>query len=165
MELPQLTEKQNACLFKYFTNGHKKGEAYRSAYDTSKMSENATNVEVSRFFNDPKIALYLEYYRVNQQQTIQEQLNYDALKHFNELNEMKAVALTCLDRNGNPNINAAIKTVELKGKLAGLYKNENEDAQGNNVINVMGSITVDGKKLDFNVGEAVDNENSTSENP
>ena len=75
-------------------------------------------------------------------------------------------SITCSDKYHNPNVNAAIKAVELKGKLAGLYKNENENEGSGGVVTVMGSISVDGKKLDFNVGEAVDDaENSTSENP
>lgn len=163
MELPQLTDKENKCLMNYLTNGYKKGEAYRCAYNCEKMSDNAINVEASRFFNNPKITLWLNKFQVNTQQTVQEQLNYNALHHFDELNEMKKLALGCRDKYSNPNVNAAIKAVELKGKLAGLYKDEKEEA--NNIVTVMGSISVDGKELKFNVGEAVDNEqSSTSEN-
>ena len=166
MELPQLTDKENKCLMRYLTNGYKKSEAYRYAYNTSNMSDNAISVEASRFFNNPKITLWLNQFQQNQHQTVQEQLNYDALQHFNELQEMKEAAMACSDKYHNPNVNAAIKAVELKGKLAGLYKNENENGSSGGVVTVMGSISVDGKKLDFNVGEAVDDEqNSTSENP
>lgn len=162
-ELPQLTGKENECLMTFLTNGLKKSEAYRSAYDCSNMSDNAVNVEACRFFKNPKITLWLDRYMKNTQQTLQEELDYNAKKHFDELEEMKVLALNCSDKYHNPNVNAAIKAVELKGKLAGLYKDEKEDA-GNNVINVMGTITVDDKQLTFNVGEGVDNEYTTSEN-
>lgn len=153
MELPILTEKENKCLMRYLTNGYKKSEAYRFAYNCVNMSDNAVNVEASRFFNNPKITLWLNEFQKNTQETVQEELNYNALQHFQELNEMKDAAMDCRDKYDNPNVNAAIKAVELKGKLAGLYK-ENE-GNGNTVVNVMGSITLDEKKLDFNVGEAV----------
>lgn len=153
MELPNLTQKENECLMRYLTNGFKKSEAYRSAYNCSNMSDNSVNVEASRFFNNPKITLWLNEFQNNTQKTVQEELNYNALEHFQELNEMKDAAMHCRDKYDNPNVNAAIKAVELKGKLAGLYKES--EAAGNTVVNVMGSITVDEKKLDFNVGEAV----------
>ena len=148
---------------RYLTNNKNKSEAYRYAYNCKNMSDNSINVEASRFFKNPKITPWLNQFQTNQQQTIQEQLNYDALKHFEELNEMKEVAMNCTDKYHNPNVSAAIKAVELKGKLAGLYKNENEDAS-NNAVTIMGSISVDGKKLNFNVGEALDGENSTTQN-
>lgn len=162
-ELPKLTDKENTCLMRYLTNGFKKGEAYRFAYSCGKMSDNAINVEASRFFNNPKITLWLNEFQKNQQKTVQEELNYKAQEHFDELNEMKEIALNCKDKYHNPNVNAAIKAVELKGKLAGLYK-DNQENNENNVINVMGSISLDGKELKFNVGEDVSDDAATSEN-
>lgn len=163
-ELPQLTGKENECLMAFLTNGYKKSEAYRSAYDCSNMSDNAINVEACRFFKNPKITLWIDKYTKNTQKTLQEELDYNAKKHFDELEEMKHLALDCRDKYHNPNVNAAIKAVELKGKLAGLYKDERENAD-NGVVNVMGTITVDGKQLAFNVGEGVeDAKYPTSEN-
>ncbi len=164
-ELPKLTDKENKCMMRYLVNGHVQNEAYRYGYDCSNMSDKSVDVEASRFFKNPKITLWLDKFRDNTHKTIQEVLKYDALKHFAELDEMKQLALGCRDKYSNPNVNAALKSVELKGKLAGLYKDEKEEMTGNNTVTVMGSISLDGKKLDFNVGEAVDNEqSSTSEN-
>lgn len=162
-ELPNLTGKENQCLMAYLTNGFKKSEAYRSAYNCTNMSDNAVNVEASRFFNNPKITLWLDKFQNNTQKTVQDELNYQALNHFEELNEMKQLAMDCRDKYHNPNVAVALKAVELKGKLAGLYK-ENQEAASGNVVNVMGNITIDGQNLDFNVGEAVADEKSdTSE--
>lgn len=141
---------------RYLTNDYNKSEAYRYAYNCKKMSDNSINVEASRFFKNPKITLWVNQFQTNQQQTIQEQLNYDALKHFEELNEMKDAAMNCSDKYHNPNVSAAIKAVELKGKLAGLYKDERDNGLDGRSINVMGCISVDDKKLNFNVGEAPD---------
>ena len=167
INLPELNSKENQCLLYFLTKHCTKIEAYRSAYDCENMSDNACHVEASRFFSNPKITLWLEHYQKNTQKTIQEELDYDAKKHFDELNELKGIALNSFDRNGNPNINAAIKTAELKGKLAGLY-NQDKEEEANSIVNVMGTITLDGKKLEFNVGEEVDDRNkqgSTTDNP
>lgn len=169
-DLPQLTGKENECLMLWLMNGHNKSAAYRGAYDCSNMSDTSINVEACRFFKNPKITLWIDYYRKNTQQTLQEQLDYDAMTHFNELNEMKNKALKCRDKYNNPNISTALKAVELKGKLAGLYnESKNEDAESSSV-NIMPTIIVDGKKVDYKVGEKikdnsqseVDDENSTS---
>lgn len=157
-DLPILNEKQNKCLFQWLINGHKPTEAYRSAYDCTNMSDNAVYVEASRFFDNPKIALWIDYYLKNTTESIQEQLNYNALTHFKELEELQTIALKKFrDRQGNPNLSAAIKAVELKGKLAGLYK-EAETEGTNQTFNVMGNIVVDGQKLEYEVGEHVNSE-------
>ena len=71
----------------------------------------------------------------------------DALKQFEELKEL---ALNCYDKNGNPNISAAIRAVENKAKIAGLYsKNE---IKTTNFIK-MNEITLDGEQLKLNIGE------------
>lgn len=153
MELPQLTGKENKCLMRYLTNGFKKSEAYRYAYNCTNMSDNTVYIEASRFFNNPKITLWVSQFQANTQAVVQDELNYHTREHFDELNEMKRVAMECSDKYGNPNVMAAIKAVELKGRMAGLYTGEKEVTNG--VVTVMGSITLDDKNLDFNVGEAV----------
>ena len=159
MELPELTDKQNKCLMRYLTNDFNKSEAYRYAYDCKNMNDNSVSVEASKFFKSPKITPWLEQFRNNQQETVQEQLNYDAIKHFHELDEMKDAAMNCSDKFHNPNVNVALRAVELKGKLAGLYK-DNSDEINSGVVTVMGSISVDDKKLDFKVGEPLDDKTS-----
>ena len=162
--LAPLNSKETQCLLYYYTKKCTKVEAYKSAYNCENMTDNACYVEASRFFSDPKITLWMQQYQRNVQKTIQDELDYDAKKHFDELNELKGIALNSFDKNGNPNVNAAIKTTELKGKLVGLYNQDKNEEVSNNNFNVIGTITLDNKKLEFNVGEVVENENSASGN-
>jgi len=71
----------------------------------------------------------------------------DALKQFEELKE---IALNCYDKNGNPNISAAIRAVENKAKIAGLYSKTEQTTT--NFIK-MSEITIDGEQLKLNIGE------------
>lgn len=156
-DLPQLTDKENKCLFAYLVNGQKKCEAYKSAYECSSMNNNAIYVEASRFFKNPKITLWLEYYQKNQQKTIQNELNYtalDAMKEYQELQEK------CNKSSKTYAIAKGI--IDSKCKLAGLFDAEKENAINN--VTVMGSVLMDGKELKFNVGEDVKNDTPASEN-
>lgn len=76
----------------------------------------------------------------------------DAIK---ELDELKNLALSCVDKNGNPNISAALRAIESKAKLAGLYKQNN--SQMTNYVQ-MNEIVIDGKTLNLNVGEDLNDE-------
>lgn len=71
----------------------------------------------------------------------------DAIKEFDEL---KNIALNCYDKNGNPNISAALRAIENKAKIAGLYKNGN--IQVGSVVK-MNEILIDGEQLKLNIGE------------
>ena len=71
----------------------------------------------------------------------------DAIKEFDEL---KNIALNCYDKNGNPNISAALRAIENKAKIAGLYKNVN--MQVGSVVK-MNEILIDGEQLKLNIGE------------
>lgn len=152
-DLPKLNEKQHACLQEYITNGFKKSDAYRSAYDCSKMSTAAIYVEASRFFKNPKITLWLEYYMQNTQKSVQEELNYSQKDYFNDCEELKLIALECRDKYGNPNISAAIKADENKAKVAGLLKDQIIHSGS---VTQMPSVIVNGEELTLNIGEEVD---------
>lgn len=71
----------------------------------------------------------------------------EALKQFEEL---KQIALNCYDKNGNPNIQAALRAVENKAKIAGLYQSTKKE---NSTFVKMGDITLDGEQLKLNIGE------------
>ena len=71
----------------------------------------------------------------------------DAIKEFDEI---KNIALNCYDKNGNPNISAALRAIENKAKIAGLYKNGN--IQVGTVVK-MNEILIDGEQLKLNIGE------------
>lgn len=71
----------------------------------------------------------------------------DAIKEFDEL---KNIALACLDKNGNPNISAALRAIENKAKIAGLYSNKPSEIA--NIVK-MSEITIDGQQLKLDIGE------------
>ena len=90
----------------------------------------------------------LNIFQQNQIQNKQEVFTLEeALRQFEEL---KQVALSCFDKNGNPNVQAAIRALENKAKIAGLYK---ETKKENNVYIKMNDITLDGEQLKLNIGE------------
>lgn len=159
-DLPQLQDKQDACLKRYLSNGFRKTEAYRYAYDCEGMSMASIYVEASRFFKNPKITLWLEYYRQNTEKATQETLNYSALDYFNDCEEMKLIALECRDKQGNPNVNAAIKADENKAKVCGLLKDQIIHS-GN--VTQMPSVIVNGKELVLEVGEEADADTSSGD--
>ena len=71
----------------------------------------------------------------------------DAIKEFDEI---KNIALNCYDKNGNPNISAALRAIENKAKIAGLYKNGNIQV---GAVVKMNEILIDGEQLKLNIGE------------
>jgi hypothetical protein len=159
-DLPKLNDKQHCCLQRYLTNGFKKSEAYRYAYDCSRMSTAAIYVEASKFFKNPKITLWLEYYKQNTEKSIQEELNYSALDYFNDCEELKLIALECRDKQGNPNVSAAIKADENKAKVCGLLKDQIIHSGS---VTQMPSVVVNGKELELNIGEEVDANTSSGD--
>ena len=151
--LPKLTEKEHSCLKRYLTNGYKKSEAYRYAYDCSRMNTASIYVEASKFFKNPKITLWLDYYRQNTEKAVKDELNYSAMDYFNDCEELKLVALECRDKYGNPNVSAAIKADENKAKVCGLLKDQIVHS-GN--VTQMPSVVVNGEELVLNIGEGVE---------
>lgn len=148
-DLPKLNIKQTQCLMKYFTSNCSQIEAYCSAYSTN-GNKNTLYKEASNFFHDPKIIPWLKYYQNNTAKTIQEELNYTAREHFDELNNLKVLALNCLDKQSNPDVKTMLKAEELKGKLAGFYKNDTEEVVSN--VTVMNDIKLDGEVIKLKVG-------------
>lgn len=158
--LPKLTDKQHECLKRYLTNSYNKSEAYRYAYDCSNMKAASISVEASKFFKNPNVTLWLDFYQHNQQEAVKEELKYSALDFFDECNELKMIALDCRDKYGNPNITAAIKATENKAKVCGLLKDQIIHS-GN--VTQMPSVLVNGKELTLNIGEDVDENTITGD--
>ncbi len=158
--LPKLSDKEDKCLKRYLANGFKKSEAYRYAYDCSRMSTASIYVEASRFFKNPKITLWLDYYRENTEKTVQNVLNYTAIDYFNDCEELKIISLECRDKYGNPNVNAAIKADENKAKVAGLLKDQIIHSGS---VTQMPSVIVNGEELVLKVGEEFDGNTSSAD--
>lgn len=156
--LPKLQRKQHECIKRFLTNGYNKSEAYRFAYNCNGMKPASISVEASRFFKNPNVTLWLDYYEQNQVASVKEELKYSAIDFFDECNELKMIALDCRDKYGNPNIAAAIKATENKAKVCGFLK---EQIINTGVVTQMPSVVVNGEDLVLNIGEAVD-ENTSS---
>ena len=77
-------------------------------------------------------------------------VSYSLQDAITEFEELKNIALNCYDKNGNPNISAALRAAENKAKIAGLYKNT---LTTNTTFVKMGEITIDGEQLKLNIGE------------
>ncbi|MBQ4646388.1 MAG: hypothetical protein IJB79_03475 [Candidatus Gastranaerophilales bacterium] len=87
------------------------------------------------------------------------QFDYTLFDALIELDELKKIALNCFDKNGNPNLSIALKAVESKAKLAGLYNKTDK-----NLISYvqMNDIRLDGEQLKLNIGENFLNEGDSS---
>ncbi len=75
---------------------------------------------------------------------------YTQIDAINEFDELKNIALNSFDKNGNPNIGAALRAVENKARIANLYSQANLEI---GTIVKMGEITIDGQQLKLNIGE------------
>ncbi len=85
--------------------------------------------------------------------------NYSKDDSFENLETVQQMALNRRGKDDeiNPDISVFLKAEELKGKLCGLYSEKQNNFQS---INVMGSVKINGKNLEVNVGEAVKTEQS-----
>ncbi len=99
--------------------------------------------------NDDKNQIF--YNSKNNIQKNAPEKSYSTQNAIEEFDELKEIALNCVDKNGNPNINAALRAVENKAKIAGLYQIKPE-AEIKNVVK-MTEITIDGTQLKLNIGE------------
>ena len=85
-----------------------------------------------------------------------ENVTYSKNESFENLKAVQQMALNKLgkDYEPTPDISLFLKAEELKGKLCGLYA-EKDKAMPQ--INIMGSVIIDGKELELNVGENPEN--------
>ena len=135
----ELTAKQEK-----FCQGVAKGlsysDAYREAYDTDNMKDETINRKAKELIDNGKIAARLKELRGK----IEEELRYSARESFEKLKDLQRKAEL------NENINAAIKAEELKGKLANLYKEKEQNV--NLSVTVMPAVKIDGSNLDLDIG-------------
>jgi hypothetical protein len=97
-------------------------DAYRTAYDSEKMSSKTINEKASLLMANDKIRTRVEELR---QQSL-EHVKYDIEEHYKELEQVRKLALIPTGEWGNIQLNPAIKAIELKGKLKGMYAKETD---------------------------------------
>ncbi len=130
MELPKLTAKQQTFILKYLTNGNNARVAYKQSYKCENSSDETIDVEASKMLKHPKVSLWLKTANANVQEVFQDEIKYSVKDCFDEADEIKKIALSSLDKNGNPNATTALKAVELKGKLAGHFVDKHQVTGG-----------------------------------
>ena len=121
MELPKLTSKQYEFIRQLGCNGGKLSEAYRIAYDASGMKSESIHKEVNNLVNNPKLAPWVQYIQRQTQKVAIDELNYSIKDCFLELDHLKNLSLET--RN---TFAVAKGCIELKGKLAGHFKDKQE---------------------------------------
>lgn len=157
-DLPELTEKQDKFVQYYFKNGRNASAAYRLAYD-SNAKEKTVWEESSKLLKHPKVAPWIEHYKANVKEVFEEDIIYTTQDCVNELNSLFTMAIESRDKNGNPNVSAAVKIVESKGKLYGLFKDQIQLSGG--AIVQMGEVKAGEQTLSFNIGADNDIDSST----
>ena len=83
-----------------------------------------------------------------------ETFKYSRNESFENLEVVQEMALNRKGKDDevNPDISLFLKAEELKGKLCGLYS---EKETASRQVNMMGSVKIDGKSIDINVGEEI----------
>lgn len=148
--LPKLSNKESDFVELYWFGGVTGTEAYRQAYKSSGSTATCC-VEASRLLKNPKITLWLNYFKETKERYIKDKIEYSIDDAFKECDELKTIALESKGKDGKPNVAGAIKAVEMKVKLKGLLS---DDAQfNNNIIVHMSEVEVDGDKLQLDVGD------------
>lgn len=112
-----LTIKQEK-FFGLFVELGNASEAYRQAYNASKMTEKQIWEEASKLLKSPKVAQRLKEFREKQEEKLQITVN-DLIK---ELEETKKVALAAMI----PQCSAAISATMGKAKLLGFLDKKDE---------------------------------------
>lgn len=110
-----LTPKQERFCLLYIETGNA-SEAYRRAYDASRMTSGSVNRKAKELLDNGKITARLDELRA----PVVEKAQITLESHLTELERLKRRA----EQAGN--INAALRAEELRGKAVGLYTSKVE---------------------------------------
>lgn len=119
--LPKLTTKQYEFVRQLGCNGGNLTDAYRNSYDAKYMKAESVHVEAQRVAKNSKVALWIDFMQKKAQEVAINELGYSAKDCFNELDDVRRRA-----REDKGNYNQELKAIELKGKLAGHFKDKQE---------------------------------------
>jgi phage terminase small subunit len=117
-----LTIKQEKFCMVYIETGNA-SEAYRQAYNTEKMSNEAVNVEASRLMDNPTVSLRLE--ELKNKHAKRHEITVDTL--LAELEENRQAALSAMVVQSS----AATAATMGKAKLLGLLVDKQEHTGAN----------------------------------
>lgn len=147
--LPKLKPQQQAFVMQHVLLMEKSpSEAYKFAYNTQNMNSNSISVEAQKLLKNPKITLWLDYYRQHAQKTIDTEFEYGMQDAFKELNELQQLSM-----ESYKTYNIARACIDSKCKIKGLY---NEKPLEVNANVVMPNLTVSGENVKFKIGSGDD---------
>lgn len=110
-----LTQKQENFCLAYIETGNA-SEAYRRAYDSNKMSENAISVEACKMMDAPKIAQRIAELRAPVIARAQITLE----QHLSDLKRLRDLA------EASEKFGPAVQAEMARGKASGLYVDKTE---------------------------------------
>lgn len=119
--LPKLTSKQYEFVRQLGCNGGNLAEAYRNSYDAKGMKAETIHREAQSVAKNPKVSAWIEYMKKQAHKVAVEELNYTITDCFKELDQLKNLSLEARSTFG-----VAKGCIELKGKLAGHFKDKQE---------------------------------------
>jgi hypothetical protein len=102
--------------------GKNQSDAYRLSYNAGNMKPETINRKACELEKDGKVKARIDYLRSSLTEDIKAELVYTASESFKELERLKELS-TGLEK---PDVKAAIKAEELRGKLARLYVEQRE---------------------------------------
>ena len=114
--LPELTPQQYAFV-QGILDGKSATEAYRAAYDCSKMAQTSVWVASSELKRHPKVSVWVREARKAKLGTAV--LTIDS--HMQELERLREIALE------TGNVGAAVQAEQLRGKATGIYIERHAD--------------------------------------
>lgn len=98
-------------------------EPYRACINAGYSPKYAkTNSHIMR----EKYENEIEAFKPIAKQAIEEEFKYSIKESFEKLNEIQELAMMPNNKGDYTNLSPAVKAEELKGKLAGIYKEDNE---------------------------------------
>lgn len=131
-----LTPKQEKFC-QNIVKGMSQADAYRDAYNTENMSEDAIYVEACKKMNDPKITLRVKELT---EETVKD-IKYEIEDCFRETDEILQLAKM------TDNLQIMLKAVEQKGKLKGLFKDK---------VDLSGSLAIKTALVEYIDGDSED---------
>ena len=126
IELPKLSNQEQACLLRFFSNGKNKTEAYRFAYNWQNSTNKTVWENASKFFKRTKVIPWIQYYEANQQKVLDEEIRYSIKDAFDELNDLQKKSIS-----SSKTYNIAMKAIENKCRLKGLFLDKVQVSGGN----------------------------------
>lgn len=130
-ELPNLTPKQQKFVMRYAANGCNASDAYRFAYDCKNSTDETINIEASKLVKNPKVSQWIQQFRANAQEQIEEEFKYTIREAFSELNDL-------MGRCKKQDVLTVEKScIDTKCKLAGLMKEKVELGASHSLADVL----------------------------